>query len=202
MGFLDKSTITVDAILTKKGREKLAAGDFEITKFAVADDDVDYKLWDINHQKGSNFYGQAIENMPLTEATPDGGKMMRYKLMTLAKNITTIPYGVTNPAGATITITGPTSNTLSITLNNAQQGGQVTAHIADMEIAYFKDADNNIVDTWTSPSSITAGQSIQIPIYGKSLIQARATTITAIHTGTGLTFQKTVSVSKDPAFIL
>ncbi len=39
MGFLDNTSITVDAILTKKGRELLARGqnEFKITKFALAD---------------------------------------------------------------------------------------------------------------------------------------------------------------------
>ena len=36
MGFLDNSTITVDAILTKRGREILSTGgDFQITKFLL-----------------------------------------------------------------------------------------------------------------------------------------------------------------------
>ena len=41
MGFLNNTTVTVDAILTKKGRELLAQGTeaFNITKFALADDE-------------------------------------------------------------------------------------------------------------------------------------------------------------------
>ena len=47
MGFLNNTSITVDAVLTKKGRELLAKGEnqFNITKFALADDEVDYRLW-------------------------------------------------------------------------------------------------------------------------------------------------------------
>ena len=72
MGYLNNSTITVDAILTKKGRELLAAGssDFNITQFALGDDEVDYGLWNINHPLGSSYYGVLIENMPLVEAIP------------------------------------------------------------------------------------------------------------------------------------
>ena len=46
MGYLDNSSITVDAILTKKGRELLARGqnEFVITQFALADDEIDYGL--------------------------------------------------------------------------------------------------------------------------------------------------------------
>ena len=43
MGVLDNTSVTVDAILTKKGREKLAKGEgqFRITKFALGDDEID-----------------------------------------------------------------------------------------------------------------------------------------------------------------
>lgn len=206
MGFLNKSTITVDAILTKKGREKLATGDFDITKFAVADDDVDYNLWDINHSKGSNFYGQAIESMPLTEAVPDGGKMMRFKLMTLPKNITTIPYGVTVPADATITVGGGSgvAATLAITLNNiGSQPGQITATISDVDVAYFIHPETGIAtNVYNSGTSAANNSSQVVTFYGKSLLTAKTTTITVVHEGSGLTFQKTISVAKDPAYTI
>ena len=101
MGYLDKTTITVDAILTKKGRELLAKGSdqFQITQFALSDDEVDYSLWDVNHQLGSNYYGQAIESMPLVEAVPNETYVMKHKLVTLPKNISRMPtvtVGVTN----------------------------------------------------------------------------------------------------------
>ena len=87
MGYLNKSTITVDAILTNRGRELLAqgtdAGNFNITKFAVADDEVDYRLYNTAHPLGSEHYGDIIENMPVLEATPDETQIMRYKLVTV-----------------------------------------------------------------------------------------------------------------------
>ena len=69
MGFLNNTSITVDAVLTKKGRELLARGqdEFKITKFALADDEVDYRLWDTAHPNGSGYYGAVIENMPILE---------------------------------------------------------------------------------------------------------------------------------------
>ena len=93
MGYLDNSSITVDAILTKKGRELLAKGrdNFVITQFALADDEVDYNLWNPAHPNGSDFYGIIIENMPLIEATTDENFMMKYKLLTLPKNTIRIP---------------------------------------------------------------------------------------------------------------
>ena len=72
MGFLDNSSITVDAILTKRGREILAAGgDLNITKFALSDEEVDYTLYDVTHPNGTDSYGAVIENMSLLEATPN-----------------------------------------------------------------------------------------------------------------------------------
>ena len=93
MGYLNNNSITVDAILTKKGRELLARGrdEFRITQFALADDEIDYDLYNPDHPLGTAFYGSAIENMPLTEALPDETQMMKYKLVTLPKGTPQIP---------------------------------------------------------------------------------------------------------------
>ena len=72
MGFLDNSTITVDAILTKRGREILSqGGNFNITKFALSDEEVDYTLYDVTHPNGTDSYGAVIENMSLLEGAPN-----------------------------------------------------------------------------------------------------------------------------------
>jgi len=93
MGYLNNQVVTVDAILTKKGRELLAKGDgsFNITQFALSDDEVDYTLYNPNHPSGSAYYGEAIENMPLLEAFPDENQMMKYKLVSLARGTSTMP---------------------------------------------------------------------------------------------------------------
>ena len=84
---MNNSVITVDAILTKKGREALARNDgsFRITQFALADDEIDYTQYNPNHPSGSSYYGEAIDNMPLLEAFPDESQIMKYKLVTLTK---------------------------------------------------------------------------------------------------------------------
>ena len=107
MGFLDNTSITVDAILTKKGRELLARGqnEFRITKFALADDEVDYSLWDTAHPNGSNYYGAVIENMPLLEAFVDENQLMRYKLTTLPKETAKLP--ILELPNASLTFNGP-----------------------------------------------------------------------------------------------
>ena len=72
MGFLDNSSVTVDAILTKRGRKILAeGGDLNIVKFALSEEEIDYGLYDVTHPNGTDSYGAVIENMSLLEATPN-----------------------------------------------------------------------------------------------------------------------------------
>ena len=108
MGFLNNTTVTVDAILTKKGRELLAQGTnaFNITKFALADDEVDYRLYDTSHPNGTDYYGAVIEAMPLLEAFPDENHVMRYKLVTLPKNTQKMPVLNIQPDSRTFTAGG------------------------------------------------------------------------------------------------
>lgn len=104
MGYLDNTTVTVDAILTNKGRELLAAGGrLNIVKFALADDEVDYDLWNPAHTLGTNYYGAVIENMPVIEALPDETQMMRYKLLSLPKDVIGIPVISIAPASISFT---------------------------------------------------------------------------------------------------
>jgi hypothetical protein len=99
MAYLDNSEITVDAILTKKGRQKLASGQsLNITKFALGDDEIDYTLYEPAHPKGSAYYDSAIRAIPITEASPDETQVLRYRLVTLPKGTTQIPTISTLPA--------------------------------------------------------------------------------------------------------
>ena len=92
MAYLDNTEITVDAILTKKGRQKLASGQsLNITKFALGDDEIDYTLYEPAHPLGSAYYDSAITAIPILEASPDETQMLRYKLVTLPKGTTKIP---------------------------------------------------------------------------------------------------------------
>ena len=93
MGYLDNSTIVVDAVLTKEGRRLLAEGQgLDIQYFTLSDTGIDYTLWNPDHPSGSAFYGEAIENLPSLEAIPRGQFYMRNKLITLDKGVTSIPY--------------------------------------------------------------------------------------------------------------
>jgi len=99
MGYLDNTSVTVDAILTKKGRELLAQGrnSFQVTRFALGDDEVDYTLWNPAHSLGSSYYGEMIENMPVLEAITDESYALKYKLLTLDKNTISLPSFTVSP---------------------------------------------------------------------------------------------------------
>ncbi len=53
MGYLDNSSVIVDAILTRKGRELLSKNQFNVTQFALGDDEIDYTLYNENHPNGT-----------------------------------------------------------------------------------------------------------------------------------------------------
>lgn len=92
MAYIDNQTITVDAILTKKGRELLAqAGNLNITSFALADDEIDYTLYQPSHPNGSAFYDIAIRNTPVFEPVSDETQVMKYKLVSLNQGVSSIP---------------------------------------------------------------------------------------------------------------
>lgn len=144
MAYLDNSEITVDAILTKKGREKLASGQgLNITKFALGDDEIDYTLYEPAHPKGSAYYDAAIRAIPVTEASPDETQVLKYKLVTLPKGTTKIPkveFGVNailvNQRSGQVSLTPTTSPSgngqagYTIVLANKNAGSIVGSGIA------------------------------------------------------------------------
>jgi hypothetical protein len=140
MSILNNTTITVDAVLTTKGRELLARNDgsFQITQFALADDEIDYTLYNPNHPSGSAFYGEALENTPVLEAIPNESQIMRYKLVTLPRGTSKLPVinigynAVTIKQGASLTITPQTLNYLGSTSTYEANGYVVT--VADSRL--------------------------------------------------------------------
>jgi hypothetical protein len=120
MAYLNNSVVTVDAILTTKGRELLAKSDgsFRITQFSLADDEIDYTLYNPTHPSGSAYYGEALANLPLLEAFPQETQIMKYKLATLPRGTSKLPIlnlGTSNiviPQGGTYIINPQTLNYL------------------------------------------------------------------------------------------
>jgi hypothetical protein len=140
MAILNPTVVTVDAILTTKGRELLARNDgsFQITQFSLADDEIDYTLYNPNQPSGSAFYGQAIEAMPIIQAFPEDTQMMRYTLTTLPRGTSRLPVvslgynTITLKQGASLTITPQTLNYLGAT-STFEANGYI-ATIADIRL--------------------------------------------------------------------
>lgn len=140
MGYLSNSTIIVDAVLTKKGREALARqnGSFQITQFALGDDEIDYTLYNENHPNGSAYSGEAIENMPLLEAIPDDQAILKSKLVTLPRGTSAMPVVTANTAKITLslgstTVVNPTTLNFSGQSNLKEPNGYI-ATIADRRL--------------------------------------------------------------------
>lgn len=91
MAYLDNKSITVDATLTKKGRELLAKnGSLKITSFALADDEIDYGLYN-DAASSEALKDIALLNTPIFEPNTDETQVMKFKLVTLDEGTTFIP---------------------------------------------------------------------------------------------------------------
>ena len=89
MAFLDNSgDIILDAVLTDAGRRRLARGDgtFRVAKFALGDDEINYRLYDPNHASGSAYYDLEILQSPVLEAFTNQTSQMHHRLVTLSRN--------------------------------------------------------------------------------------------------------------------
>jgi len=175
MALLNNNTVTVDAVLTAKGRELLARNDgsFQITQFSLADDEVDYTLYNPQQPSGSAFYGQAIEAMPLMEAFPDDTQIMIYKLVTLPRGTAKLPVvsigynSVQLKQGSTLTITPQTLNYLGATSTFEANGYAIT--IADVRfLSTF--SSTGIAGTETTATGVTQtlGSSVSQTLIGTS----------------------------------
>jgi len=182
MGFLDNSSITVDAILTKRGREILAAGgDLNITKFALSDEEVDYTLYDVTHPNGTDSYGAVIENMSLLEATP---------------NRTTFRSFLVNQslAGSSLSIDSTNYSNVDKDTNIALSP---TTTGAPAETYTFIIENTNIVKFAGTSSSTAIAESVSLRT--QSINTAATTTVTIKGNTSGLVQVVTISVKADAA---
>jgi|TARA_B110000285_G_scaffold79500_1_gene91768 hypothetical protein len=199
MGYLDNSIVTVDAILTKKGRELLARGDgsFKITQFALADDEIDYTLYNPQHPSGSALYGEAIENMPLLEAFPDETQIMKYKLTTLPRGTSKLPVldigysSISLKQGASLALTPQTLNYLGATSIFETEG--YTATIADVRVLNsFQGVGINTEDADRLNTTSTVGTNVSKTVIGTA-VNLTATSVNTLF-GDRTTLQTTVTV--------
>ena len=190
MAYLDNTEITVDAILTKKGRQKLASGQsLNISKFALGDDEIDYTLYEPAHPKGSAYYDSAIRAIPVTEASPDETQVLRYKLVTLPKGTTQIPVvklGVTaiavnqteggvgltpttspagnSNAGYTVVLADQRAGTLTVT-SGATGTGTIPVFLGE-EITTTAQVVSGLEFRFTPNPNLTIDVATTITVYG------------------------------------
>ena len=188
MGYLNNQVVTIDAILTKKGRELMAKNDgsFQITQFALADDEIDYTLYNPTHPSGSAYYGEAIDNMPLLEAFPDESQIMKYKLATLPRGTAKLPVldlgytAITLKQGASLAITPQTLNYLGAATAVEQSG--YTATISDVRLmSTFNGVGINTTTATdqNTTSTTTLGTNVSSTVIGTQ-INLRATTVNTL----------------------
>jgi hypothetical protein len=183
LGFLNNTIVTVDAILTRKGRELLAKNDgsFRITQFALADDEIDYTLYNPNHPSGSAYYGQAIDGIPLLEAFPDETQVMKYLLTTLPRGTSRLPIldlgytSITLNQGASLAITPQTLNYLGGTQTFESSG--YTATISDVRLMNtFNGVGINTAQATALNTTTTLGTNVSKTVIGTT-INLTATTV-------------------------
>jgi hypothetical protein len=200
MGYLNNTTVTVDAILTKKGRELLARNDgsFRISQFSLADDEVDYTLYNPFHPSGSAFYGEAIENMPILEAFPDETQVMKYKLLTLPRGTAKLPVlevgytTITLNQGASLSISPQTLNYLGA--NTTFESSGYTATIGDSRVlSTFEGVGVNTTDAATLNSTSTVGTNVSRTVIGTT-INMTATTVNTLF-GTANTLNTILTIT-------
>lgn len=200
MGYLNNSVITVDAILTKKGRELLARGDgsFKITQFALSDDEIDYTLYNPTHPSGSAFYGEAIQALPILEAFPDENQIMKYKLTTLPRGTSKLPIleagynSIRLKQGASLAITPQTLNYLGAT--TVFEAGGYTATVADVRVlSNFTGAGINTEEAERLNSTTTVGTNVSKTVIGSS-INLTATTVNTLFGTSRTQLQTTITL--------
>jgi len=203
MGYLNNVTVTVDTILTKKGRELLARGDgsFKITQFSLSDDEIDYTLYNPTHPSGSAFYGEAIENMPLLEAFPDETQIMKYKLITLPRGTSKLPvlnlgYGrITLKQGSSLSITPQTLNYLS--QNFTYENSGYTATLADIRtMQVFNGLGINSPEAAQLNSTSTVGTNVSKTVIGTTFTLT-ATTINTLFGNTTTLYTTLTVIGRD-----
>ena len=183
MGFLDNSTVTVDAILTKKGRQILSqGGNFNITKFALSDEEVDYTLYDVTHPNGTDSYGAAIENISVLEASPN---RTTFNSFLVDNSLAGVQLTVTQKS-----YTGVDANT-PIPLKPETIGGDAESYnyvIGNTNIVKFEDQVGNI-------KQAASGEVVNLK--AQSITVKATTTVTITGLTSGLTEVVSITVEAD-----
>ena len=207
MAYLDNNVITINAVLTQKGREALAkTGTLNITSFALADDEIDYSQYNPKHPLGSQYYDIALRNTPVFEPLTDETQVMKYKLVTLNAGVTSVPtisvaqssIVVNRDYTGEILISPSTNPTYNVTLG-------YTAILANKNVGTLVVVETNSVNSTTSTVPSYAGdltgETSQVVVGNKfrfvpnaSLTKTTTTNITIIGNESGGNVAITVTV--------
>ncbi len=203
MSYLSSTSVVVDAILTKKGRELLARNDgsFRITQFSLSDDEIDYTLYNPNHPSGSAFYGEAIEAMPILQAYPNDQEIMKYKLVTLPRGTAKLPIidvgynSISLRQGASLSITPQTLNYLGATSTYEQSG--YVATIGDVRtMSAFNGLGVNTPEATALNTTTTIGTNVSKTVIGTT-INLSATTLNTLFGINSTLYTTLVIVGRD-----
>jgi len=208
MAYLDNKTIIVDATLTKKGRELLATnGNLNITAFALADDEIDYGLYQPNHPQGTAYNDFALRNTPIFEAFFDETQLMKYKLVTLNQGRTQIPIILLNLDK--ISVPSTYTGDLSISPSTNPAYNQIlgyTAILANKNVGTLVATETVTSNTLSSTVATFSGVSAEtsqvvvglkfkfIPNTGVGITTTTNLTIIGNETGGSVTIPVTVTV--------
>jgi len=201
MGYLNNTVVTVDAILTDVGRQLLAQNDgqFRITQYSLADDEIDYSLYNPTNPSGSAYYGEDIINMPLLEAFPQATQTMKYKLVTLPRGTAKMPIinigysSIIIKQGASLAIT---PQTLNYQGGNTYEASGYTATISDVRL--FNTFEGVGINTPSvqalnlANQTTTLGTSVSKTVVG-STINMTATTVNVLF-GTTTQLQASLTI--------
>lgn len=152
MSYLDNKSIVVDAVLTKKGRELLAKnGSLKITSFALADDEIDYRLYNAD-AASEDLKEIALINTPVFEPLNDETQMMKYKLLTLEQGSTFIPTVSISQESISVlsTYNGRIVISPATTPSNYNANGGYTAILGNSRVG-------NLIATVEAPVSSSPG---------------------------------------------
>jgi hypothetical protein len=203
MSYLSSTSVVVDAILTKKGRELLARNDgsFRITQFSLSDDEIDYTLYNPNHPSGSAFYGEAIEAMPILQAYPNDQEIMKYKLVTLPRGTAKLPIidvgynSISLRQGASLSIPPQTLNYLGATSTYEQSG--YVATIGDVRtMSAFNGLGVNTPEATALNTTTTIGTNVSKTVIGTT-INLSATTLNTLFGNNSTLYTTLVIVGRD-----
>jgi hypothetical protein len=177
MSYQNNQNVTVDAVLTRKGRELLARNDgsFRITQFALSDDEIDYTLYNPNHPSGSAYYGEAIERLPLLEAFVDDTQDLKYQLVTLPRGTAKLPVlniggraAFSVQQGATITFNPTTLNYLGTTETTEPLGYLITISNQNLVGSFTGTGVDTTALPSLSPIPTTSGAPLSLTQIGTS----------------------------------